>query len=460
MSLTKMVLALFETPAGFALFRLLDDCKIEDADKVYTHFSDPQKAAKNVQLAGFRKFKSTAEAFKASSAVLESTVSKPLKKFLKKEILKKNIVEKLAIQEPKLAKSISKKLGIDVMPVNANIHELFRGIRANLGVLLQQVPEKMLTDMSLGLSHSLSRYKIKFSPEKVDAMIVQAVQLLDELDKEVNTYSMRAKEWYGWHFPELSKIVTDSVDYAKAVLAMGFRTNAQTAKIDLAEETVSDIVDAAHVSMGTEITKEDLDCVLVLAQQIVDLHEYRTQLYAYLTARMQAIAPNLTALLGELIGARLIAHAGSLMTLAKHPASTIQILGAERALFRALKSKKDTPKYGLLYHATLVGQAQGRNKGKIARLLATKAALSVRVDALSDEPVLEIGLESKKLVESRLRDLENRAENRVNSKNFKNQQQSYQPRPTKEYNMNADFVPFKRPREDDDEKPNKKKRIK
>src|ERR1700716_4491190 len=94
-----------------------------------------------------------------------------------------------------------------------------------------------------------------------------------------------------------------------------------------------------------------------------------------------AIAPNLTVLVGELVGARLIAHAGSLMSLAKQPASTIQILGAEKALFRALKTKHDTPKYGLIYHASLIGQATGKNKGKMARVLAAKAALGLRVDA-------------------------------------------------------------------------------
>ena len=100
--------------------------------------------------------------------------------------------------------------------------------------------------------------------------------------------------------------------------------------------------------------------------------------------RRQAIAPNLTTVVGELVGARLIAHAGSLMNLAKQPASTVQILGAEKALFRALKAKHDTPKYGLIYHASLVGQAQPKHKGKISRVLAAKCALSIRVDALGD----------------------------------------------------------------------------
>jgi len=125
---------------------------------------------------------------------------------------------------------------------------------------------------------------------------------------------------------------------------------------------------------------------------------------------MNAIAPNLTILVGELVGARLIAHAGSLMNLAKQPASTVQILGAEKALFRALKTKSDTPKYGLIYHASLVGQAAPKNKGKISRVLAAKCSLGIRVDALSDETTEQvdttIGYEGRAKVEARLRQLE------------------------------------------------------
>ena len=240
--------------------------------------------------------------------------------------------------------------------------------------------------MSLGLSHSLARHKLKFSPDKIDTMIVQAIALLDDLDKELNTYAMRVKEWYGWHFPELAKILNDNLAYAKVVLKMGFRTDFEKADLAevLPEEIEAAVKGAADRSMGTEITQEDLDNIQALAEQVVSFTEYRQQLSSYLTARMTAIAPNLTALVGELVGARLIAHAGSLMNLSKSPASTIQILGAEKALFRALKTKHDTPKYGLIYHASLVGQATGKNKGKMARVLAAKTAIGLRVDALQD----------------------------------------------------------------------------
>merc|ERR1711997_1262898 len=130
------------------------------------------------------------------------------------------------------------------------------------------------------------------------------------------------------------------------------------------------------------------------------------QLWSYLKNRMVAIAPNLTTLVGELVGARLISHAGSLMNLAKHPASTVQILGAEKALFKALKTKHDTPKYGLIYHAQLVGQASSKLKGKVSRMLAAKAAIATRVDALGEETNTDLGIEHRAKVETRIRQLE------------------------------------------------------
>merc|ERR1719437_148089 len=127
--------------------------------------------------------------------------------------------------------------------------------------------------------------------------------------------------------------------------------------------------------MGTEISEMDIIHIQSLAEQVLSMTEYRAQLFEYLKNRMNAIAPNLTILVGEIVGARLIAHAGSLMNLAKQPASTVQILGAEKALFRALKTKHDTPKYGLIYHASLVGQTAPALKGKISRVLAAKLSL-------------------------------------------------------------------------------------
>jgi nucleolar protein 58 len=274
--------------------------------------------------------------------------------------------------------------------------------------LLDGLSEKELQNMSLGLAHSVSRYKLKFTSDKVDTMIVQAVSLLTDLDKELNNYAMRLKEWYCWHFPELEKIVTDNEMFAKVVIALGKRTN--IANVDLTEivpeEIAEDIVKACEISFGSEILDEDELNIKALASQVAEITEYRATLNEYLTNRMKAIAPNLTILIGELVAAKLIAHAGSLMNLAKLPASTIQILGAEKALFRAMKTKKNTPKYGLLYNASLVGQAQAKFKGRIARTLAAKASLCVRYDALGEDQDGTLGTKNKAFIEHRLETME------------------------------------------------------
>jgi nucleolar protein 58 len=136
-----------------------------------------------------------------------------LKKFLKKNCDEKDT---LALMDAKLGNIIKEKLGLNCI-YNNGVMELCRGVRLQLHGLISQLHGTDLTPMSLGLSHSLSRYKLKFSPDKVDTMIIQAIGLLDDLDKELNTYAMRVREWYGWHFPEMTKIVSDNVVYAKTV---------------------------------------------------------------------------------------------------------------------------------------------------------------------------------------------------------------------------------------------------
>merc|ERR1712153_255737 len=202
--------------------------------------------------------------------------------------------------------------------------------------------------------------------------------------------------------------ITDNIAYIRTVQAMGTREKCKSTDLSdiLPEDVEAKVKEAAEISMGTEISDIDMFNIKHLCDQVMEIQEYRGQLYEYLKNRMFAIAPNLTAVVGELIGARLISHAGSLINLAKHPASTIQILGAEKALFRALKTKHETPKNGLIYHASLIGQAAPKFKGKISRVLAAKCALSIRVDALGESSEASIGIESREKVEMRLRQLE------------------------------------------------------
>ena len=376
---------------------------------------------RRLKLKHFEKFDSAATALEEVAALVEGKVSPMLAKLL--DSLKDEKKASLAVADPKLGQAINKLPGLTLTPISdSSVNDIYRAIRDHLPSLIPGLLPETISTMSLGLSHSLSRHKLKFSPDKVDTMIVQAISLLDDLDKELNTYAMRVKEWYGWHFPEMGRIVNDNLAYARVILKVGMRSNTSNTDLSdiLPEEIETAIKAAAEVSMGTEITEEDLENIQLLAEQVVGFTEYRQQLSSYLTTRMQAIAPNLTELVGDLVGARLIAHAGSLMNLAKSPASTVQILGAEKALFRALKTKHDTPKYGLIYHASLVGQATGKNKGKIARMLAAKAAIGLRVDALSswsaegegkgddinEEERSALGVTSRAKIENQLRKLE------------------------------------------------------
>jgi nucleolar protein 58 len=201
----------------------------------------------------------------------------------------------LAVADSKLGNSITKLPGLDISPISdSTTADIFRAVREHLPSLIPDILPQDFNTMSLGLSHSLSRHKLKFSPDKVDTMIIQAIALLDDLDKELNTYAMRVKEWYGWHFPEMARIINDNVAYARVVLTMGMRTSAANTDLTgvLPEEIEGAVKAAAEVSMGTEITEEDLDNIQALAEQVVGFTEYRQQLSSYLTARMQAIAPN------------------------------------------------------------------------------------------------------------------------------------------------------------------------
>ena len=146
--------------------------------------------------------------------------------------------------------------------------------------------------------------------------------MLEDLDKELNNYAMRLREWYAWHFPEMGKIITDNTTYAKAVILIGMRTTVKNLSLEemadvMPEEIAEQVKEAAEISMGTEILPDDEAHLKTLAKSVVEISDYRSNLAEYLKNRMAAVAPNLTILIGELVAAKLIAHAGSLMNLAK-----------------------------------------------------------------------------------------------------------------------------------------------
>lgn len=405
------MLVLFETPAGHALFKMHEDAAVRTASEGDLESEDAIKSL--VKLKAFSRFTDTTSALAAATALVEGKPSKDLRKFLKNEVTPD---DRLAVADAKLGAALKEKTGLQCI-FSSEVTNIMRAIRANLDALLEgqndAVTGSTRDAMVLGLAHSLSRYKLKFSPDKVDTMIVQAISLLDELDKEINIYAMRLREWYGWHFPEMAKIVVENATYARVVDLMKIRSAAAESDFSslLSSDVEAELKQAAMISMGTEISDEDVTNIRSLCAQVINLTEYRATLYEYLKNRMIAIAPNLTAMVGELVGARLIAHAGSLLNLAKYPASTVQILGAEKALFRALKTKHATPKYGLIFHASVVGQASLKHKGKISRTLAAKTALSIRVDALGEAGEdASVGEQGRIAVENRLSQLEGRTD--------------------------------------------------
>ena len=254
------------------------------------------------------------------------------------------------------------------------------------------VSEEDLIRSQLGLGHSYSRSKCMFDVNRQDKPIIQSIALIDQLDKNINSFCMRIKEWFGWHFPELARIVADNSVYVKIVKLIQTRQNfldnkeellPQIEEIVIETDLAKQISDAAAASMGSDINEIDLFNVKFFCDKVNDLIKYRAELHVYLRDKMKMLAPNVSVLVGDIVAARLISHAGSLSNLAKYPASTIQILGAEKALFRALKTRGKTPKYGLLYHSTFIGKAAAKNKGKISRYLANKLAVCSRIDFFS-----------------------------------------------------------------------------
>ncbi|KAH6677402.1 hypothetical protein B0J14DRAFT_636101 [Halenospora varia] len=407
---------LHESSVGYAVFQV-----VHQADTVGNRLKEVQDAGqdlakfgKMVKLVSFAPYRGAAEALENVNLVSEGVLSDYLRSTLElnlpKPSKKKKIV--LGVQDKNLAGSIKASFpGVECETGETSevVGDLLRGLRLHAGKLLKGLQEGDVERAQLGLGHAYSRAKVKFSVQKNDNHIIQAIATLDHLDKAVNTFSMRVREWYGWHFPELIRIVSDNHTYAKLALAIGDKqTLTQESLHDIAAIVNDDgdiaqaIIDAARVSMGQEISATDMENVSAFANRVVKLAEYRRSLFQYLVNKMSIVAPNLASLIGEVVAARLISHAGSLTNLSKYPASTVQILGAEKALFRALKTKGNTPKYGLIYHSSFIGRAGAKNKGRISRFLANKCSIASRIDNFSEEPSTKFGEALRAQVEERL----------------------------------------------------------
>jgi nucleolar protein 56 len=234
-----------------------------------------------------------------------------------------------------------------------------------------------------------SSIRIKLTSESLDLHVGQAVNGLDEIDETINTIGTRMREWYGLHFPELDNLLQNVTTYAFIVKSAGPRENITKDilfQADLQENKIQLIMNMASKSRGGDLAAESSQILQKLASEVIELSKLREALSETIETVMEDIAPNIKKMLTPVIAARLIARAGSLRKLAFLPASTIQILGAEKALFRALKTGARPPKHGLLFQHPAVHSAPKWQRGRIARALASKIAIFARIDLYRHAP--------------------------------------------------------------------------
>jgi nucleolar protein 56 len=228
----------------------------------------------------------------------------------------------------------------------------------------------------------LSSSKVTEVSQSPDLHLIQAINTLDETDKIINSISSRLREWYGLHFPELDNLIDSINGYSQIVLS-GNRENISREdfeKAGFSKDKVEMLSLVKEKSRGGNISEENFAIVQSLAKQILDLFELRKSIEEHVEKQMLEEAPNISAILGTTVGARILAHAGSLKRLATMPSSTIQILGAEKALFRSLKTGANPPKHGILFQHAIVHAAPRWQRGKVARAVAAKTAIAARVD--------------------------------------------------------------------------------
>ncbi len=243
-------------------------------------------------------------------------------------------------------------------PTLKNFKQLYEGVSTALAPYLPELRKRNLALTKKAIKDSLT----------TDTLLIQTTQSIGEIAKAANLMMKRLREWAGYTLPEFVQRTESHEALAKA-LATTNRA-ALLKKMNLREEE----------SMGAVLADEDLTPIKELAQQLHELLEARKKLEIYLEKMMRITYPNVYAVAGSTIGAKLLAKAGSLKRLSRLPASTVQLLGAEKAFFRHLKTGARQPKYGLLFEHELMSKVAKKNRGKMARCLADKISIAAKVD--------------------------------------------------------------------------------
>ncbi len=299
--------------------------------------------------------------------------------------------EDIIVEDVLLARALSKIKGFNVRMEEGTAPRWFRDGQDDY--LIEEGIINSREDIATfrrEVSIVLAKSKVSAASEEKDLLIKNAIDAVDEIDKSINVLVMRLREWYSLHHPSLNRLVEDQEMFAKILSVCTGKSN--ITKVCLENTGVSDtliqqIIKALTGDIGAELLDADLLVITSLAKSVNGLFQMRNELESYISSMMQSIAPNIGALAGPMIGARLISLAGSLKELARKPSSTIQVFGAEKALFRSLKTGADPPKHGIIYRIPEVNTAPFWQRGKIARSLAGKLSIAARIDAYSDRDV-------------------------------------------------------------------------
>jgi nucleolar protein 56 len=315
-------------------------------------------------------------------------------------------------ENKEMARNASEKLNIETTTeasseAGKRLRENLEKFALDLGFV--EKPEQLRAKVH-NVSIELAKMKVKTTVERRDLLVAQAVQTVDDLDKSLNVFMSRVREWFGLHYPELDRLLDKHETYARLVVNLGPRENFTADNLEkegLPKAKSRGIAKVAAASMGADLGEEDMSQMQDMCRSILELYRVRQSLEKYVDSVMEEIAPNTKAIGGSLLGARLLALAGGLLNMAKMPASTIQVLGAEKALFRSLKTKARPPKHGIIFQHPLIHDAKRWQRGKIARALAGKLSIAARVDAFKGEYA---GDELKADLEKRVEEIRKRYE--------------------------------------------------
>ncbi|KAI5187553.1 nucleolar protein 56 [Nematocida homosporus] len=385
-----MVHLLYEHPIGYILLTA-QDIDALSATNILKSIENYNAFIKTFKVVGTLPHSDFTETQLEMEMAAEGKISSRLVEFLRI-----NNVTKLAAD-----KSYGlglKDLGIKTVSEETSI-ELLRAVRKFINKVVD-MDEASTQKLELSLAHAMSRKKVHYDSKREDNSVMQCISLIDETNIDINDYYMRIREMYAWHFPELTSICTDAGEYLEALETIGQRETADRKAVE-ALPSGTEILAAMDSTIGGDLSVEDLTNIKDLAEIVVEKITMRNKAIAHLETKMLTVAPNLAALVGNIVAARLILKAGGLSKLAMCPASTIQVLGAEKALFRAMKSKAKTPKYGLIFHSSFINTCALKMRGRISRYLSAKCAIASRIDCYSDDITSAYGEAMKEMVEER-----------------------------------------------------------